>query len=120
MSSRVIPFARRSAPPPAAEHRSQIVVHVGAQRFALNIACTASALPSQSEVLARRQPEELKVETRFLSLRKPAKLGDRIDGWRVCWLGGWDKSKVLYKVMVERVMRSGGSNCPVTPNRSER
>jgi hypothetical protein len=52
------------------------------------------------------QPEELKVENRFLSLREPAKLRDRIDGWRVCWLGGWDKSKVLYKVMVERVVRS--------------
>ena len=104
MSNRVIPFARRSAPPPAAEHRSQIVVHVGAQRFALNIACTASALPSESVVPARWEPEELKVENRFLSLRKPAKLGDRIDGWRVCWLGGWDKSKVLYKAMVERVV----------------
>ena len=109
MAKRVIPFPRCSAPPPVAEHRSQIVVHVGAQRFALNIACTASALPSESEVPARRQPEELKVETRFLSLRKPAALGDRIDGWRVCWLGGWDKSKVLYEVMVERVVRGGPS-----------
>ena len=36
--------------------RSQIVVHVGAQRFALNIACTASALPSESAAPARRQP----------------------------------------------------------------
>jgi hypothetical protein len=24
--------------------------------------------------------------------RKPAVLGDRIDGWRVCWLGGSDKT----------------------------
>jgi hypothetical protein len=29
-------------------------------------------------------------------------LGDRIEGWRVCWLGGWDKGRVLFVVMVER------------------
>ena len=29
---------------------------------------------------------------------------DRIDGWRVCWQGGWDKGKVFYMVMVERYM----------------
>jgi site-specific recombinase XerD len=31
-----------------------------------------------------------------------AALGDRIDGWRVCWIGGWDKCRVLFVVMVER------------------
>jgi len=35
-------------------------------------------------------------------------LGDHIDGWRVCWVGGWDKGKVVFVVMVERVVRSGG------------
>ena len=29
-------------------------------------------------------------------------IGDRIDGWRVCWIGGWDKCRVLFVVMVER------------------
>jgi hypothetical protein len=29
-------------------------------------------------------------------------LGDRIDGWRVCWVGGWDRGKVLFVVMVNR------------------
>ena len=42
------------------------------------------------------------VETKFLRLRKPAALGDRFDGWRVCWLGGWDRGRVFYVVMVER------------------
>ena len=28
------------------------------------------------------------VETKFLRLRQPVELGDRINGWRVCWLGG--------------------------------
>ena len=42
------------------------------------------------------------IETKFLRLRKPVALGDHIDGWRVCWLGGWDKGRVFYVVMVER------------------
>src|SRR5450759_1411866 len=50
--------------------------------------------------------EEPQVQTRFLRLCQPAGLGDRIDGWRVCWVGGWDKSKVLFVVMVERVVRA--------------
>jgi hypothetical protein len=33
----------------------------------------------------------MEIETRFLRLTQPAALGDRIDGWRVCWVGGWDK-----------------------------
>jgi hypothetical protein len=27
-------------------------------------------------------------------------LGHRIDGWRVCWLGGWDRHRIFYVVMV--------------------
>jgi hypothetical protein len=42
------------------------------------------------------------VQTKFLRLRQPAALGDRIDGWRVCWLGGWDKGRVFFVVMVEK------------------
>jgi hypothetical protein len=42
------------------------------------------------------------VQTKFLRLRRPAAIGDRIDGWRVCWLGGWDKCRVFFVVMVER------------------
>jgi hypothetical protein len=29
-------------------------------------------------------------------------VGERIDRGRMCWLGGWDKGKVFYMVMVER------------------
>jgi hypothetical protein len=37
-------------------------------------------------------------------------MGDDLDGWRVCWLGGWDKCRVLFMVMVKRVTdRSGGN-----------
>ena len=44
----------------------------------------------------------MQVETKFLRLFKPVALGDRINGWRVCWIGGWDKCRVLFVVMVER------------------
>ena len=44
----------------------------------------------------------MKVVTEFLRLFKPVALGDRIDGWRVCWVGGWDKYRVLFVVKVER------------------
>jgi hypothetical protein len=29
-------------------------------------------------------------------------LGDRIDGWQVCCLGGWDRYEVFFVVMVLR------------------
>jgi hypothetical protein len=33
----------------------------------------------------------MRVETKFLRLFRAVELGDDIDGWKVCWLGGWDK-----------------------------
>jgi hypothetical protein len=42
------------------------------------------------------------VQTKFLRLCKPVLLGDRIDDWRVSWLGGWDKCHVFFVVMVSR------------------
>ena len=45
----------------------------------------------------------MRIETKFLRLRQPVTLGDRIQGWRVCWLGGWDRGCLFYIVMVERV-----------------
>jgi hypothetical protein len=33
----------------------------------------------------------MEVGTKFFRLFKPVVIGDRIDGWRVCWIGGWDK-----------------------------
>ena len=32
----------------------------------------------------------MEVHTKFLRLTKPAALGDRIGGWRVAWVGGWN------------------------------
>jgi len=45
----------------------------------------------------------MQLETKFLRIREPATLGDQLDGWRVCWLGGWDRSQLFYWVMVVRV-----------------
>jgi hypothetical protein len=42
------------------------------------------------------------VQTKFLRLCEPVSLGDHIDDWRVSWLGGWDKCRVFFVVMVER------------------
>jgi hypothetical protein len=49
------------------------------------------------------------VQTKFLRLCKPVSLGDRIDNWRVSWVGGWDKCRVFFVVMVVfRIERGGG------------
>ena len=89
MRKEVIPFPLRKAASSEAvqQTRSRIVIHVGARRYAM----------------------DLQVQTRFLRVYQPAIVGDRIDGWRVCWIGGWDKAKVLFVVMVERVVRGGAS-----------
>jgi hypothetical protein len=43
------------------------------------------------------------LETKYLHLRQPVSLGHRVDDWRVCWLGGWDKQHVFFVVMLVRV-----------------
>jgi hypothetical protein len=45
---------------------------------------------------------DMHVQTKFLWLRRPVAIGDRVDDWRVCWLVGWDKCHVFFVVMVER------------------
>jgi hypothetical protein len=41
-------------------------------------------------------------ETKFLHLKTRPIVGERINGWRVCWLSGWDRGRLFYLVMVER------------------
>ena len=38
-----------------------------------------------------------------MHLQKPVPMGHRIDGWRVCWLGGWDKQRLFFVVMLVRL-----------------
>src|SRR5437763_12076704 len=40
------------------------------------------------------------IETKFLRLRQPVPWGQKIDGWSVCWLGGRDKCRMFFIVMV--------------------
>jgi hypothetical protein len=49
----------------------------------------------------------MQIQTKFLWLPKGAAIGDRIGGWRVCWVGGWDRCRVFFVVMV---MRSASSS----------
>ncbi len=44
-----------------------------------------------------------KVQTKFLRLRHPVEIGAFFGDWRVCWLGGWDRSRVFYLVMLEKI-----------------
>ena len=47
------------------------------------------------------------LETKHLHLRQPVPLSHRVDDWRVCWLGGWDKQHVFFVVMLVRVKHQG-------------
>ena len=104
MGKNVIPFRRRKGVTDSekASCCSRIMVRVGRQRYAIDMSCAATALAAETDPAAERQPRVLQVETKFLRLRRPATLGDHIDGWRVCWLGGWDRGKVFFIVMVSR------------------
>ena len=105
MPKKVLPFpAPRQIETPIAAHHSRVNVRVGTQNYAIDITAQASILPSEPP----RPAQQLRVETRYLRLGKPVALGARIDGWRVCWLGGWDRGKVFFVVMVERVTRAPG------------
>ena len=58
------------------------------------------------------------IETKFLRLFRAVEMGDDLDGWRVCWLGGWDKYRVLFVVMVKRVTDTPGRKPPDRRSRS--
>jgi hypothetical protein len=47
----------------------------------------------------------MSLETKYLRLQQPVPMGHRIDGWRVCWLGGWDKQRLFFVVMLVRVKK---------------
>jgi hypothetical protein len=44
------------------------------------------------------------VQTKFLRLCEPVSLGDRFADWQVSWIGGWDKGRVFFVVMVQRAL----------------
>ena len=44
----------------------------------------------------------MQMETRYLRLRTSVTLGSWFGDWRVCWLGGWEKHRMYYLVMLVR------------------
>jgi hypothetical protein len=45
----------------------------------------------------------MQMETKYLRLRTSVTLGSRFGDWRVCWLGGWEKHRMYFLVMLVRV-----------------
>src|ERR1035437_887238 len=45
----------------------------------------------------------MQMETKFLRLRTPVELGSRFGDWQVCWLGGWERVRLDYLVMLVKV-----------------
>jgi hypothetical protein len=45
----------------------------------------------------------MQMDTKYLRLRTSVTLGSRFGDWRVCWLGGWEKHRMYYLVMLMRV-----------------
>ena len=53
----------------------------------------------------------MSLETKFLRLRQAVPLGGRIDGWRMRWLRGWDRHRLFFAMMIEKV-KCGGRRAP--------
>lgn len=78
------------------------MVRLGRQCYAIDVSRAATALAAEIDPVAERQPRIQQVKTKFLRLRQLATLGHRIDGWRVCSVGAWDREKVFFVVMVSK------------------
>lgn len=48
--------------------------------------------------------QHMHIVTKFLWLKSPVVLGDQIDAWQVCWIGGWDRCRVALLLSPTRVM----------------
>jgi hypothetical protein len=59
----------------------------------------------------------MKMETKFLRLPTPVELGSRFGDWSVCWLGGWQKHRMFYLVMLVK-LKPQLSVCRPVPVRS--
>ena len=57
------------------------------------------------------------IETEYLHIREPRELGEQIGEWRICWLGGWDRMRVFYVVMVVRVKADSRATGRADPKR---
>ena len=55
--------------------------------------------------------QHMQIQTKFLWLPSPVALGDQIDGWRVSWIGGWDRCRVFFVVMVAKEDSASRAAC---------
>jgi hypothetical protein len=106
MRNNVIPFSpQKTTSPGLVKSKSQVTIRLGAQRYAIEITCQARVLSSEPALPPiRDRVTQQQVQTMFMRLRQPAVLGEEIDGWQVCWLGGWDPGKVFFLVMGKRLV----------------
>jgi hypothetical protein len=47
----------------------------------------------------------MRPETKFLRLKAPVTIGSRFGDWSVCWMGGWNRDRLSYLVMLVRVTK---------------
>jgi hypothetical protein len=104
MAKKVVELRPRSAskPKPVIKESARKTIQIGTIRYALEITCKLTAVGPAPATPIKPTVGGL-VETKFIRVRRPVALGDRIDGWRVCWIGGWDKGKVFFAAMVSRL-----------------
>jgi hypothetical protein len=76
-----------------------ISAQIGSRHHIMN-----TGVPQRAKRRLRSEP--VLIETKFLRLFAPVEIGDWIDGWRVCWIGGWDKYRVVFHAMAKRVSPS--------------
>ena len=127
MANKVLPFPRPHGPSLEISLlvlRRSAIITVGTQRYVVDMTAEVRPLSNgpasvkrlDQTVQLERQSRESKVmsrQTKFLHLREEVAVGISIDGWRVCWLGGWDRGRLFFVVMVERRSRSRFSQrCP--------
>ncbi len=51
----------------------------------------------------------MQMQTKFLWLSRAAKVGEAIDGWQVFWVGGWDRCRVFFVVIVMKKRHATGA-----------
>jgi hypothetical protein len=98
MAKKVVPLPPRPTTPAKtiSDRQSRVTVRLGKQRYELDITCQTGVLPAEPK------PARGLIKTKFIRTRRPVALAEWIDGWRVCWVGGWDRGKIFFVAMACR------------------
>jgi hypothetical protein len=63
----------------------------------------------------------MQLETKFMRVPLAATVGSRFGDWQVTWIGGWDKWRLYYLVMVVKLPRQAYEESPAqTPSAGAR